>query len=302
MADGIIFNLQRFSLHDGPGIRTTVFMKGCPLDCWWCHNPESIDPDPQLLFASWKCIGCESCLPGCPEGAISISDHKPVIDPVRCRRCFSCVERCPTAALEKAGRKVKVEELFTELCRDRVFFEESGGGVTFSGGEPLLQVRFLARIMELLKGEGIHTVIDTSGQAAWESIEKVLPWTDLFLYDIKILDQEKSRKYTGVSGELIRNNLECLLAAGSNLRVRIPVIPSINDTPENIAAIGQLLSSCGNPEVELLSYHSLGAAKAERLGKQYRLPGLKAPSKDKMMEIAAGLKKYGLTVTCEVDE
>ncbi len=302
MADGIIFNLQRFSLHDGPGIRTTVFMKGCPLHCWWCHNPESIDPYPQLLFAPWKCIGCRSCLPGCPEGAISIPEDKPVIDPVRCRRCFSCAERCPTEALEKAGRQVTVDELFAELSRDRVFFEESGGGVTFSGGEPLLQVEFLARIMELLKGENIHTVIDTSGQAAWKSVEKVLPWTDLFLYDIKILDTEKSRKYTGVSGELIRNNLERLLAAGANLRVRIPVIPSINDTPENIAAIGRLLSFCGNPQVELLSYHSLGESKAERLGKEYRLPDLKAPSKDKMMEIAAGLKKYGLTVTCEVDQ
>ena len=303
MTKGVIFNIQRFSLHDGPGIRTTVFFKGCPLSCRWCHNPEGIDAALQLAANAVKCIACGACIAVCPAGALALNEHKQVeVNYGLCTFCRKCADLCPTQTLEVIGREVPVKELKAELLKDRIIFEESGGGVTVSGGEPFSQPEFLVALLKDLKEEHVHTAVDTSGCAPWKAIEDTAKWTDLFLYDLKLIDSAQSARYTGVSGTEIRRNLMKMIAHGYHLLVRVPLIPTVNDSREHLALLGEFLQKSGAVDVELLAYHRLGVSKRHRLGQRYLLPDLAEPSGDEMKAAAGFLKQYGLNILYKADD
>lgn len=257
---GTIFDIERNSFVDGPGIRTTVFFKGCNLSCAWCHNPESQSLKKEILFYQNKCIGCGRC-----EG-LTVNDES-----------FLCFHD----AKEICGKEYSVDEVFGEIVKDKAFYENSGGGVTFSGGECMLQIDFLCKILKKCKENGIDTAVDTAGHVSWEYFEKILPYTDLFLYDIKCFDAEKHKQYTGVSNELILENLKKLLESGAKIWIRIPIIPGVNDTEEELQKIREFLDLCGTPEkVELLPYHAMGEHKYEALGRKKCT--FKVPTKEKI--------------------
>ncbi len=293
---GIIFDIERFAIHDGPGIRTTLFLKGCPLACWWCHNPESISGRPQLAFFAEKCIGCGRCFTVCPEGVHEkLADGTRALHRERCTLCGKCVAECCSGALAVEGRTISVDEAVTELARDRPFYETSGGGVTLSGGEPLAQPEFTAAVLERCRSEGMHTCLDTSGQAPWEHLERALAWTDLVLYDFKIADPALHRKYTGVANDLIRENLLRVNERGTPIEIRMPVIPGVNDGEENLDATAAFLAPLASiRRVTLLGYHRFGESKYRRMGRTYRLDGTQPPSRERMEQVAARLAAAGL--------
>lgn len=293
---GIIFNIQRYSIHDGPGIRTTVFLKGCPLSCWWCQNPESQLSGQEMIFWGDRCIGCGACSTICPSGAIQIKNGIPITEKEKCILCGKCIEKCPAIAREMIGEKLTAEEVIKEIEKDLVFYEESGGGVTFSGGEPLGQSEFLEGLLNGCREKKIHTAVDTSGYISWEILNKMIPKVDLFLYDLKLMDNERHKKYTGVSNELILENLKKLSSAHNNIFVRFPVIPGINDDYQNIRKLGEFLSSLEMTQVNLLSYHYIGKDKYRRLGSAYKLATTQPPSKEKLSEVSTILRKFNLNV------
>ncbi|RKY67342.1 MAG: glycyl-radical enzyme activating protein [Candidatus Latescibacterota bacterium] len=295
---GLIFDIKRFAVHDGPGIRTTVFLKGCPLNCWWCHNPESIDPKPELVLFEDKCIGCGKCFEVCPQEAHEVlPDGTRVYHRERCVLCGRCVEVCYAEALVMEGREVTVEEVMAELRKDALFYGSSGGGITLSGGEPMFQPRFTLAILERCKSEGFHTALDTSGYAPWGVYEKVLPYVDLVLYDLKHMDPIAHRKYTGVSNELILENLVKLGESGVPIEVRMPIVPGINDGKDDIMRAAEFLKRVKNiTQVVLLPYHKFGEAKYKRLGREYKLKGLQPPDKGRMEEVAGWLRYRGFEV------
>jgi pyruvate formate lyase activating enzyme len=297
MTNGIIFDLRRFSIHDGPGIRTTVFLKGCPLDCWWCHNPESQSPKIEKYFRPARCIHCMACLEGCPEKAITEVNGLIQTNQERCTLCGECAQVCYSEASEMAGQRVSVEYVLAEIKRDLLFYDESGGGATLSGGEPLMQAAFTQSILQACREEEIHTALDTSGFAAWEIIDRIRPFVNLFLYDLKLLDDAQHRHYTGVSNRLILDNLQKLSAAGHAIHIRIPIIPGVNDSLENLQASAEWIARLKNIQrVDLLPYHNSAAAKYERLGLVYRLPDLKDMESDKIEEIVYIFSKLDLKV------
>ncbi|NOZ29769.1 MAG: glycyl-radical enzyme activating protein [Chloroflexi bacterium] len=294
---GIIFDFKRFSVHDGPGIRTTVFLKGCPLSCWWCHNPESQAPGPELIVRESRCIRCYACVAACEQGAISQNGGIPITDREKCVLCGACAEVCYAEAREIAGREMTVAEVMAEIERDAAFYEESGGGVTFSGGEPLLQGEFLIALLEACRERGIHTAVDTSGFAPWETMERVGQLADLFLYDLKLMDDAQHRKYAGATNRPILENLQALSKQGREIVLRIPLIPGINDDEENIRQLGRFAAALPHlNHVDLLPYHRMGAEKYERLDKAYTLPDTHPPSKERVSEIAQILRGFGLRV------
>jgi pyruvate formate lyase activating enzyme len=296
---GLIFDIERFAIHDGPGIRTTLFLKGCPLACWWCHNPESISPRPQLALFSEKCIGCGRCFDACPNGVHEkLADGSRVLHRERCASCGRCVETCFAGALVMEGREITVEQAMEELRADLPYYKSSGGGITLSGGEPMQQLEFSMAVLQACRAEGIHTALDTCGHAPWEEYLKILPLVDLVLYDFKFADAEAHRKYTGLSNELIRANLARLDDMGIPVEIRIPVIPSINDSLENLEESARFLSKrkCVT-RVTLLPYHGLGESKYPQVGRTYRLDGLRSPSRERMEEIAGSMSRFGLAVT-----
>ena len=255
MRSGVIFDIEHGSFVDGPGIRTTVFFKGCNLKCAWCHNPESQSFKPQLLFYRDKCTGCGKCREVCPNQL----EH--------CDLCGKCTIYCPVNARKLCGESWDVEQLLGEILQDKEFFENTDGGVTFSGGECMLPPEFLGVILRKCKESGIHTAVDTAGNVPWSSFERILPDTDLFLYDVKCFDDARHRDCTGVGNRLILENLGKLLELGQNVLIRIPVIPGINDRVEEMEAIRAFLNSHGKPVgVELLPYHRLGENKYAALG------------------------------------
>jgi len=296
MITGTVFNIQRYSIHDGPGIRTTIFLKGCPLNCWWCQNPESQLSGQEMIFWADRCIGCGACSTICPSGAIQIKNGIPVTEKEKCILCGKCIEKCPTLAREMIGKKMTAEEVLKEIEKDLVFYEESGGGVTFSGGEPLGQSEFLEELLNDCREKKIHTAVDTSGYISWEILNKIHSKVNLFLYDLKIMDIKRHKKYTGASNELILENLKKLSSVHHNIFVRFPVIPGINDDYQNIKRTGEFLSSLKIAKVNLLPYHYIGIDKYRRLKRTYKLAATQPPSEEKLSEVSAVLEKFNLNV------
>jgi pyruvate formate lyase activating enzyme len=261
---GTIFEIQRFSIHDGPGIRTTVFLKGCPLNCAWCHNPEGISARPHLSFVPEKCIGCGYCFRACPKVAHSWQDGRHVLDREVCVACGTCAAECYAGGLELVGRSITVGEALDEVLRDEPFYQTSGGGMTLSGGEPLYQIEFSEALLDAAKQAGLHCCVETSGCAPYERLR---PSTDLFLYDIKESDPERHRQYTGAGVEQILDNLRILHARGARLRLRCPIVPGYNDRPDHFEGIAALARSLpGLDGVEVMPYHSFGDSKLDRMG------------------------------------
>jgi pyruvate formate lyase activating enzyme len=295
---GLIFDIRKFSLHDGPGIRTTVFFKGCPLSCWWCHNPESQSAGREVMLWEARCVRCGECAKACPIEAIDAEEGRFVTDREVCIVCQQCMDACASEARALVGEKFTVDQVMEQIERDVAFFEESGGGVTFSGGEPMVQRSFLRELLMACKAKEIHTAVDTSGYTPWEALHSIMPYTDLFLYDIKLFEDSRHRHYTGVPNGLILHNLQALANHGARIWVRVPVIPGINDDAENLEAIAQFVS--GLPAVEridLLPYHGSAAGKYARLGKEYLMPETSTPTADRMTEISGLMEKYRLQVT-----
>jgi len=292
----MVFDIKKYSINDGPGIRTTVFLKGCPLDCWWCHNPESKSIKPELMYRANRCALCAECVDDCPLGAISLNG-KASTDRSVCDNCGICADVCYNGARELLGREMTVADVMKEIERDVPFFDQSKGGVTFSGGEPLMQRKFLAEVLRACRAHDIHTVVDTSGFASWETFENIRSDVNLFLYDLKSMDDEKHRRYTGVSNALILSNLRRLDEAGACCVVRIPLIPGVNDDEENLVESGKFLASLRNIQsVDLMGYHDIAQGKYEALGMEYRLQETKAPSAEKMQAAAKILEGFGLKV------
>jgi len=293
---GLIFNIQRFSIHDGPGIRTTVFLQGCNLRCFWCHNPESNPTRPVVEFFPDKCILCGLCVEACPEGAQKIEGDQRLYFRDLCQTCGKCVDECYARALVMPAREMSAEQVLAEVHRDRDYYNDSGGGVTFSGGEPFLQKEFLLELLQLSKRAGLHTAVDTAGNLPFDWIAEALPYTDLFLFDCKVMDEERHRTVTGVSNRRILENLRQLGDGRIPVWVRVPVIPGVNDTPREITAIAEFLSDLpGIEQVELLPFHHLGAGKYESLGMEYASQPLKPPSESQMEELVRILENRNLT-------
>jgi len=292
---GLVFNVMRFSLHDGPGIRTTVFLKGCPLRCWWCHNPESQSPTPEVIYFEERCVRSGECVRACPHQALRW-DGQLLLDALRCQRCGGCASACPTGARELAGHKMTVPDLLAEVSKDRVFFEESGGGVTISGGEPLMQAEFVETVLAACRVDRIHTVLETCGFAEWRTVERVAANVDLFLYDLKLIDVERHRHYTGVTNDLILDNLRRLSERGSAIVVRVPVVPGVNDDRTSLEALSAFLSPLGLRNVDLLPYHRIGSEKYHRLRLPYRMAGVPTPTAERMEALATHLRSDGFQV------
>ncbi|PNU21455.1 glycyl-radical enzyme activating protein [Geothermobacter hydrogeniphilus] len=299
MTESLIFDIKRYAINDGPGIRLTVFFKGCPLACRWCHNPESLSPRAQKLFTAVRCIGCGECVKRCPEQACELTPAGIVTDLERCRVCGACAEICPSTASEISGRAYRVEELLAIIEKERPFFDQSGGGVTFSGGEPLQHPEFLLELLAACGARGIHRTVDTSGLAGREILLKVAEQTELFLYDLKLMDAERHRQWTGVDNGPILANLRALAAAGAEIRIRIPLIRGVNDDPVNIEATARFIDGLpGGPKlVDLLPYHGIAVGKHLKLGQEYPADGMVEPTAEDLERVVARFATYGVTAT-----
>ena len=293
-----VFDIKSFSIHDGPGTRTTVFLKGCPLHCAWCHNPESIDPQIEFQFWQERCIGCGTCAECCPTGALTIENGKPERDAQTCEECFNCIENCPGEAWQRIGQAMTVEEVMRIVRKDIISYDQSGGGVTFSGGEPLMQPDALHALLLACHDLGIHTALDTCGMAPRRTLEKVVDDVDLVLYDLKIMDAELHRRYMGVSNEIILDNLRWLDGQRKEIIIRIPVIPGVNDNRENLAAVMDFLNSLEHRhEVHLLAYHQTAMDKYRRMDHPYALPHVQPPSAQDMETMRDLFEKNGFNVS-----
>ncbi|MBN2244002.1 MAG: glycyl-radical enzyme activating protein [Acidobacteria bacterium] len=310
---GKVYDIQGFSVQDGPGIRTTVFMKGCPMRCPWCHSPESQAFHAQLLWIAMKCAGldaCTKCLDACPRGAIfpgktlkNEATRETVrhirIDRAICDDCGDCARICVRNALTMCGTDYTVEDLLERVIKDKPFYDRSGGGVTISGGEPLSQPEFVSRLLERLKACGVHTAVDTTGYAQYDVIRNILPHADLFLYDLKHMDSRRHQTATGVPNQLILENAKKIAQDGGKMQIRIPVIPDFNDSDESVRETGLFCRSLGQAVtvVQLLPYHNLGAMKYLRLDDGRSVPEAEPPTEGKISILKALLQDLGLPVT-----
>jgi pyruvate formate lyase activating enzyme len=298
MATGIVFDIKKYAIHDGPGIRTTVFFKGCPLACRWCHNPEGMAAAAQRIYHKERCIGCGECIQICPRKALRRSAEGIIADLPKCDLCRACADHCPSEAVEFIGQNVTVAEVVRQIEKDVAFYDQSKGGVTFSGGEPLMQPEFLLEMLDACGELDLHRTVDTTGYADTALLLKVAQKTDLFLYDLKLMDAENHRKYTGVSNEQILANLMRLAQNDARIQVRVPVIPGINSDAENIDKTADFIHSIGGVEnISLLPFHNSARGKYGRLGMQWISPHIQPPTARLLQSVAARLKETGLKVT-----
>jgi pyruvate formate lyase activating enzyme len=301
---GTVFNIQRFSIQDGPGIRTTVFLKGCPLTCLWCSNPESQHPFPEVAHRDSLCIHCGECLKACSHGAIHLIAHdessKVKIDRVKCINCGACVQTCKGGALKLYGQVMSVEEAFAEVRRDTAFYANSGGGVTASGGEPLSQAEFVAELFHCCRRTGIHTTIETCGYGSVPDLEKILSETDLVLFDLKLMDGNDHRKFTKKLNRVILRNARLIVAKGIPMIIRIPLIPGVNDSEDKLNSLARFVSELNyERRVNLLPYHRLGEGKYKMLDRPYELALVQPPEDEHMREGMELFKRYNLDCTIE---
>ena len=294
---GYVFDIKRYAIHDGPGIRTTVFFKGCPLRCRWCHNPESWKARPELSLRPSRCIRCGRCVELCPCHAVSLLSDGPVTDPEKCAFCGECVAACPTGAREIIGKKMTVAEVMAQVKKDVIFYDQSGGGVTCSGGEGLTQPQFLLGLLAACRAEGIHTAIDTTCYVGPEVIRSVAGVTDLFLCDIKHMDSKVHEQYTGVGNELILDNIRMLSGMATEVHIRIPIVPGFNDGHDNIEQTVRFVQSLQTVHrVDILPYNRGGLEKRRRLVGETDLMEAQVPSDDTMAVIAETFRAYGFEV------
>ena len=294
---GTIFNIQRYSINDGPGIRTTVFLKGCPLSCKWCHNPESISPGKEIIIREDRCIRCGECFLRCNYFAVKSLDGEYITDQETCAQCGRCVEVCFTDARAIVGKEMTVDDVMNEVEKDVIFYNQSGGGVTFSGGEPFLQHEFLIELLKASKQKNLHTAVDTSGYISSEILQKASRFIDLYLYDVKTLDNNIHKSFTGVSNKLILENLKRLTEWQKNIIVRVPLIPTLNDSLEAMQGIGYYVASLKSiNEIHLLPYHRTGIEKYNRLGVEYSFKKDLMISKENLNKFQDELLRYIPTV------
>ncbi|MBE6406081.1 MAG: glycyl-radical enzyme activating protein [Lentisphaerae bacterium] len=294
MQEATYTDIKRFAVHDGPGIRTTLFLKGCPLKCIWCHNPESISPLRQLAFYSHRCTACGECAEYCPEKAHSIVDGKHIFDRSKCAFCGICEKECPVFALKIYGRKISLDEAVSIAMEDVPFYQGSGGGITVSGGEPLVQKEFTITFLEKMKSNGVHTALDTCAFVPQHSLKEALPVTDLFLVDFKHFDSEQHKKLTGQPNDLIKENLAFLSDSGAAIEIRIPFVPGCNDAPLNIRQTGEFLGKLNIREIKLLPYHSLARSKYSALEMTDTMPEAESPAEEQIQDAVKILQSFGL--------
>ncbi len=302
---GIVSDIQRYSLHDGPGIRTVVFLKGCPLSCLWCANPESQPTTPQLMITAKPCIACEDCVRVCPQSAVSMDtgnpgQPEPIVDWSLCDLCLKCVEVCLPGTLTRVGEILSVAEVIDAITLDMPFYVRSGGGMTLSGGEPTKQAEFSSSILTNCQLQGIHTAIETCGYCTWERLEQLHPHCDLIYFDLKHLDADLHREFTGQSNKIILENFERLVKVHPNVIVRLPLVPGYNDDDEHLLHLTSYLASIqADLKVELIPYHKLGRSKYERLGLEFLLPDIPTVDDGQLAERQRFLQTHGLYLKCD---
>lgn len=294
-----VSNIQRFSVHDGPGIRTVVFLLGCPLRCKWCQNPETLKNIPQVMVNHEQCRRCGTCIKGCSQSAISIDKQGNIqIDRKKCIGCLNCIEKCPFEVLEASGKEYTINQVFDEVIKDKVFYNNTGGGLTISGGEPTMSPEFTRELLKICKDNGINTAIETCGYSSWERFEKILEVTDLFLYDFKVFDSEKHKKWTGVDNKCIKENLNEIVNLGKEVIIRIPLIPKVNDDKEEFTRMISYIKSLNKiKEIHILPFHQVGSSKYKMIDEEYELKDLdenNSENVDKCKEIA---EKHGFIVS-----
>jgi pyruvate formate lyase activating enzyme len=296
---GIVFDVKKFAVHDGPGIRCTVFFKGCPLRCGWCHNPEGMSFAPEVFVSARRCLAdCRACIGLCPRGALAKKKNSIVLRRERCDACGICAAACPSEALQLAGRRMGSAGVMADLAKDAVFYRGSGGGVTFSGGEPLAQVDFLHELLQAAKEKGWHTSVDTCGQAPLADFEKILPLVDLFLYDLKCIDPAKHQRLTGSTNALILANLPELSCRARSLAIRVPLIPGSNDSRNDLEQLADFCAALPRRHpLQLLPYHRGGSGKRQRLGQADPLPDAKPPTAARMQKAMEIFQQRKLAVT-----